>query len=327
VERDNLDAQTINQGAIKGMLEELDDPYSSFLKAEDYEIGLTNLEGEFDGIGAHVAIKDDQLTIIAPIAGSPAEQAGILAGDVILEVDGVPTAGMSLAEAVSNIRGPSGTAVRLLVLHEGDTEPVTVEIIRSKVELSSVFFEMRGDIAYINITQFSEITDNELAPVIEEINKAGTARGIVLDLRHNPGGLLDTVIEVTSFFIEDGIVVNVVSNQEIVTSLKVQPTSVSTDLPIVVLVDEYSASGSEVLSGALQDHERAVIAGTTTFGKGSVNLFRGLSDGSGMYITTARWSTPDGRLIEGEGITPDFELELTGEDAIKWAIGHLTSPQ
>ena len=325
VDRAQLDSQTMSQAAIEGMIKELDDPYTSYLEAENYELGLSNLEGEFEGIGAHVTIKDEQLTIIAPIAGSAAEKAGIKAGDIILEVDGEPTAGMSLAKAVMKIRGTQGTSVRLLILHEGESEPVVIEIIRTKVELSSVYFEMRGDIAYINITQFSENTDEELSPILQEINEAKKARGIILDMRHNPGGLLDTVIEIASFFLHEGTVVDVVSNQEKVTSLNVKSSSVITDLPMVVLVDEYSASGSEVLSGALQDYGRAVIAGTTTYGKGSVNILRRLSDGSGLYITTARWRTPQGRLIEGEGITPDYELELTGEDAIRWAIGYLTS--
>ncbi|MFC2042374.1 S41 family peptidase, partial [Chloroflexota bacterium] len=209
------------------------------------------------------------------------------------------------------------------LLHEGETEPVEIEIIRAKLEISSVLFEMRGDIAYIIISQFSENTDEELAPVIKNLDPK--TRGIILDLRSNPGGLLDTVIEVTSFFLSEGTVVKVVSNQEILSTHDVRPSAVTTDLPMVVLVDQYSASGSEVLSGALQDRGRATVAGVTTFGKGSVNILRQLSDGSGLYVTTARWLTPNDRLIEGKGIDPDYEFELTGEDAIRWAIGYLTS--
>ena len=324
VDRNQLDTRALSQAAIKGMVKELDDPYTSYLETEDYQLGLSSLEGEFNGIGAYVTIKDEQLMIIAPIADSPADKAGIRAGDIILEINGQPTSEMSLAEAVLSIRGSRGTSVRLLVIHEGETEPVEIEIVRAKVELSSTRFEMMGDFAYIHITQFSERTDKELSPMLQNIIEEGT-RGIILDLRSNPGGLLEVVIDVASHFLQEGIVVNVVSNQEKLTALQVKPSEPTTDLPMVVLVDSYSASGSEVLAGALQDHGRATIAGTRTYGKGSVNVLRQLKDGSGLYITTARWLTPDGRLIEGEGIDPDYELELTGEDAIRWAVDYLTS--
>ena len=322
VDKDRLSASTLSQAAIEGMIEAIDDPYTSYLNAEDYRLSSTSLEGEFGGIGAHVTVKDGQLTIIAPIAGSPADEAGIRAGDIIVEVDGQPTAEMSLAEAVLKIRGPEGTSVRLIILHQGDTEPEEIEITRAKIELPSVRFEMRGDIAYINITHFSRRTSEELSLVLESVIQQ-MAAGIILDLRSNPGGSLEAVVDTTSYFLKEGVVVNVVDNQEKQTALEVEPNGVTIDLPLVVLVDNYSASGSEVLAGALQDYGRATIAGTKTHGKGSVNILRPLKDGSGLYITTARWLTPNGRLIEGEGLYPDYELELVGEDAIQWAIDHL----
>jgi len=324
VDKDELSPSEMSQGAIEGMIEALDDPYSSYLDAETHQLGLSSLEGEIEGIGAQVAIRDEQLTIIAPIADSPAAKAGIRAGDVVLEIDGSPTAEMSLAEAVLNIRGPKGTSVRLLILHQGETEPEEIEIVRAKIELASVRFEMREDFAYINITHFSGRTNEELLPILESLNEQG-ARGIIIDLRGNPGGILEIVIDVASHFLPEGIVVNVVDNQEKHTALEVKPSTVTTDLPMVVLVNGFSASGSEVLAGALQDHGRATIAGSKTFGKGSVNVLRQLKDGSGLYITTARWLTPNGRLIEGEGIKPDYELELEGEEAIQWAIDYLKS--
>ena len=322
VDKDRLDATTLSQAAIKGMVDALDDPYTSYLDAETYQLSLSSFEGKFDGIGAHVTIKDEQLTIIAPIADSPAAKAGIKAGDVILEINGRSTSEMSLAEAVLIIRGPKGTPVTLLVLHQGETEPEKIEIVRAEIELSSVHFEMREDIAYIRITHFSERTNEELPPVLQSITQEA-ATGIILDLRSNPGGLLETVIDVASHFLREGVVVNVVDNQGEQTTLEVKPKRVTTDLPMIVLVDSYSASGSEVLAGALQDYGRATIAGSRTFGKGSVNVLRQLKDGSGLYITTARWLTPNGRLIEGEGLYPDYELELNGEDAIQWAIDYL----
>jgi carboxyl-terminal processing protease len=324
---DRLDPAALSRGAIEGMLEALDDPYTSYLEAEYYELGMTSLEGEFDGIGAYVATtEDEEIVIIAPIAGSPAEAAGIRAGDIILAIDGEPVDGMSLAKAIISIRGPQGTEVTLSVLHEGETEPVEISIVRSRIEVPSVEFEMRDDIAYIAITQFSDRTDDELTPVFADMDAAGAA-GIVLDLRGNPGGLLDTVVAVASRFIDEGVVVAVEYNEGQAVTLEVFPGVETTDLPMVVLVDGASASGSEVLSGALQDHDRALIAGTVTFGKGSVNILRRLNDGSGIYITTARWLTPNGRLIEGQGIWPDETLELTGEDAIDWAIDYLHASQ
>ncbi|MBA7561549.1 MAG: PDZ domain-containing protein [Dehalococcoidia bacterium] len=324
VENDQVDTEALAQGAVRGMVEALGDPYTSYLDTEAYQLSLRSLEGSFEGIGAYVTIKDEQLMIIAPIADSPADRAGIRAGDVILEVDGQSTTGMSLAEAVLLVQGPEGTRVDLLVLHEGETEPELISVIRAVIEVPSVEFEMREEIAYIIISHFSERTTGELLPVMEAIVQQG-AEGIVLDLRSNPGGLLDTVVDVAGFFLEEGVVVDVVDNKGNHDVYRVEVGGITTDLPLVVLVDEYSASASELLAGALQDYERATIAGARTFGKGSVNILRRLDDGSGLYITNARWFTPNGRLIEGEGIYPDYELELEGEDAIQWAIDYLRS--
>jgi carboxyl-terminal processing protease len=323
VDKDGLDASALTQGAIEGMVEALDDPYTAYLDAENYQLSLRSFEGKIEGIGASVAIKDGNITIIAPIADSPAEKAGIRAGDVILEVDGQSTSGMSLTEAVLHIQGPKGTPVTLSVLHQGETEPEVIEIVRAEIELPSVRFEMRGDIAYINISHFSERTAEELYPVLESINQQ--AVGIILDLRSNPGGLLETVIDVAGFFLKEGVVVDVVNNEGKHAASPVRPSGITTDLPLVVLVDGYSASGSEVLAGALQDYGRATIAGSKTYGKGSVNILRQLKDGSALYITNARWLTPNGRLIEGEGLSPDYALELEGEDAVQWAIDFLKS--
>ena len=261
VDKDRLSTSALSQAAIEGMVEVIDDPYTSYLSAENYQLSSTSLEGEFGGIGAHVTVEDGQITIIAPIADSPAEKAGIRAGDIIVAVDGQPASEMSLAEAVLEIRGPEGTTVRLLVLHQGDTEPEEIEIIRAKIELSSVRFEMKEDIAYINITYFSKRTNEELSTVLESVIQQ-MATGIILDLRSNPGGSLETVIDIASHFLREGVVVNMVDNEEKQTGLEVESDGATIDLPMVVLVDNYSASGSEVLAGALQDYGRATIAGT-----------------------------------------------------------------
>jgi len=323
VDKDSLDAEALAQGAVAGMVEALDDPYTAYLDPAAYEMNQKGLEGKFEGIGAYVAAEDDRIVVIAPVAGSPADQAGIRAGDVILAVDGQSTAEMSLVEVVLSVQGPKGTAVSLLILHQGETEPELIEIVRAEIEMPSVRFEMMEDIAYINITNFSERTAGELAPVMEEADQL--ASGIVLDLRSNPGGLLDSVVGVASFFLDEGVVVDIVDNEGNHSAYSVEP-GLATALPMVVLVDEYSASGSEVLAGALQDYGRAVIAGKKTFGKGSANNLRELGDGSALYITYARWLTPKGRLIEGEGIHPDYELDLENVDAIQWAIDYLKAP-
>jgi carboxyl-terminal processing protease len=324
VDKDQLDAEALAQGAINGMVEALDDPYTAYLDATAYELSQRELEGKFEGIGAHVAAEDGKVVIIAPIAGSPADKAGIRAGDVILEVDGQSVAGMSLVEVVLIVQGPKGTPVTLSVLHEGETEPEVIEIVRAEIEVPSVRFEMMEDIAYIQITNFSERTAEELSPVLEEVNQQ--ASGIILDLRSNPGGLLNTVVTVTSFFLDEGVVVDVVDNEGNSFSYPVKPGRTAFDLPVVVLVNEYSASGSEVLAGALQDYGRAIIAGKKTYGKGSANQMFELEDGSALYITYARWFTPKGRLIEGEGIYPDYELDLENVDAVQWAIDYLQAP-
>jgi carboxyl-terminal processing protease len=321
VDKGKLDAQALAQGAIRGMVEALDDPYTASLDATAYELSMKSLEGKFEGIGAHVVAEDGQVVVIAPITDSPADKAGIKAGDVILEVDGRPTAELSLVEVVLGVRGPKGTAVTLLILHEGDTEPELVEIVRAEVELPSVYFEMKEDIACISITHFTERTAVELYPVMEEVDRQ--ASGIILDLRSNPGGLLETVVDVSGFFLDEGVLLDVVDNAGNHDVYPVEPGGMATELPMVVLVDEYSASGSEVLAGALQDYGRAIIAGKKTLGKGSANVLYPLTDGSGLYITNARWFTPNGRLIEGQGLAPDYELDLENEDAIQWAIDFL----
>jgi carboxyl-terminal processing protease len=325
VDKSKLDDSKLTGAAIKAMVEAINDPYTSYFDAESYKLNLTSLEGSFEGIGATVtSTEDKKIQVVAPIKGSPAEKAGVKPGDIIVEINGLSTEGISLTEAIARIRGPKGTTVKLLMLHEGETVPVTIEVIRAKIDVPSVIFEMKGDIAYINLTQFSERTNVELSPVIDRLAAEGTT-GIVLDMRGNPGGLLDTVVNVASHFIESGVVVETVDNRGNRDVLSVRRTGTFTSLPMVVLVDKYSASGSEVLAGALQDHKRAVVAGTKTFGKGSVNIFRQLKDGSGIYITTGRWLTPNGSLIEGKGIIPDYEIELTGDDGVNWAIDFLKS--
>ncbi len=321
VEKDNLDTAALAEAAVNGMMDYLGDPYSAFLGPEAYEQTLASFEGQYEGIGAEVGMNDGEITIIAPFAGSPAERAGIMAGDVILEVDGRSTQGLSLIEVVAFVRGPKGSSLTLLIRHAGETEAVEIIVVREEITQVSVYFEMRGDIALLRISRFTGQTNEELGPVLESIQQQG-AVGIVLDLRGNPGGLLSTVVDVTSRFLSEGVVITVVDNEGGRETIEVTSQDITTDLPMVVLVDGSSASGSEVLAGALSDHERATVAGATTFGKGSVNnLFQ--LNGSGLYLTIARWLTPNGDLIEGQGVTPDVPLELSGEALVEWAIDYL----
>lgn len=309
-----LDPLRMTRGAIKGMLDSLGDPHTGYVDPQLYKFEQSDLEGAFDGIGAQVGIQNRRLTVIAPMEGSPAEKAGIRPGDLILQIDGKDTTGMSVAEAVSKIRGQRGTKVKLSLLHEGDKRPTEVEIVRDQIKLPSTSRKiLPGNIGYVRLAFFSEKVKDELKPVLESLVK-GQVDGLVLDLRNNPGGLLDETISVASQFIKQGVVAYQVDKDGKKTEYPVRPGGIATDIPMVVLVNKGSASASEILAGAIQDSGRAVVIGEETFGKGSVNRFHELSDGSALYVTFARWLTPKGRLIEGKGLLPDIEVPLTEED-------------
>ena len=248
---------------------------------------------------------------MSPIPGGPAEAAGIRPGDIILEVDGESIEGLSLLEAVSKIRGPKGSIVALLVKHLGALDPVLLSIKRGVIPLVSVISRSQpGDrFAHIRITNFYPNTSDALRETILKAVEDG-AQGIILDVRDNDGGTLDSVVDIASLFldVEDDLVLYVEKGDGTRTNWRVRDMGIAKGIPMVVLVNERSASSSEVLAGALQDHDRATVVGTTTFGKGSVNILRTLSNGGGLYITIAHWYTPLGRLIQGEGLTPDIEV-------------------
>ncbi len=302
-----------NKAAIQGILDELDDPYTSYLDKEERQLWESSFAGSFEGIGATVDVDDGRFSVTAPIAGSPAEQAGVRAGDWIQQVDGRSTDGLSVQQAILLVRGPRGSQVTLTILHQGDSQPVEITIIRDTIKVPSLTWEMKDGVAHVRLSTFGERSAAEMQDALREIQRL-KATGLVLDLRHNPGGLLEIAIQIASQFLKDGLVLYEGDNKGGREPVKVRPGGLATDIPMVVLVDNASASASEVVAGALRDHARATIIGATTVGKGSINQVHDLSDGSALMITIARWYTPNGDLIQGKGITPDVTAERTPED-------------
>ena len=313
VNQSAIDNEKLAKGAIDGMLQALGDPYSSYY--DNYSTLEDYLQGSFEGIGATVSKESGQLTVVSPIKGSPAEQAGIKAGDVILEIDGEPTNDLTVTEAVMKIRGPKETTVTLLIQHEGESTPVEMQIVRAEITEPSVDYKsLPNDIGYIQIAYFADHTVSEFQTALNDAIGNGS-KGLILDLRGNPGGYLDVVADIADEFLDGGVILyEATDSLEIIRDWTASPGGLAVDIPLVVLVDNSSASGSEVLAGALQDHGRAVIIGTQTFGKGSVDSTYELQDGSALYLTTARWLTPDKHAIEGVGITPDYVVEQSDED-------------
>lgn len=315
IDRELLDAGRLSDGAIRGMMQALDDPYASFLDVQQFELESEEVRGFFGGIGAQVGMREGRLTIIAPLPDTPAEEAGIRPGDIILEIDGESASGLTLQEAVSRIRGEQGTTVELLVLHLNQPEPAVIPITRGVIPLETVRFAMRPDgIGHLQISSFANNTNEQVTAALQEFRSANGI-GLIVDLRNNPGGLLRAVVDVTSQFLEDGLVAYELNGQGERRDWEVTAEGQGRDIPMVVLVNQFSASASEVFAGAIIDHDRAPVIGVTSFGKGSVNTMRGLSDGSGIFFTIARWYTPNGTLIEGAGINPTFTVDIPPDAA------------
>ncbi|OGY79941.1 MAG: hypothetical protein A3B74_01625 [Candidatus Kerfeldbacteria bacterium RIFCSPHIGHO2_02_FULL_42_14] len=311
-----IDESRLFYGALEGIVSSLDDPYSVFLDPELSQIFESDLSGEFEGIGAEIGIRKDQLVILAPLANTPASRSGLLAGDAILFIDDIDTFDMSLDEAVARIRGAQGTQVKLTIFRESESETRDITITRDRIHVDSLtwrFDDERG-IAVIQLNQFLEVTEQELHTALNEL-LLKEPRGIILDLRNNPGGFLLTAIQVTSQFIpEDQLVVEEHFSDGSVQEYRSENAQPILDIPMIVLVNEGSASASEIVAGALQDYKRAKVIGEKTFGKGSVQDFRKFPDGSTLKLTVAEWTTPNSRSITDQGITPDIVVELTTED-------------
>lgn len=304
----DLDSRVLQDQTIEGLLSTLDDPYLRYSAPQTHQSQGEQLAGEYEGIGAEVSLRDGPATIIAPYAGSPAENAGIRPGDTILEVEGLATEGWSLAQLVSAIKGEAGTDVRLLVLHLDETEPVLITVTRGVIPIESVFMTMVEDgIAYLRISTFSDSSPSQLKAALERALDDG-ARGIAVDVRYNPGGFLQATLDATSEFLAEGVILTEVDGNGEEKRLEASSGGLATDLPLALLINEFSASGSEVFAGALADHGRARTFGATTFGKGSVTTSSSLSNGYGLSYTLARWLTPNGTLIEGEGLEPQVAI-------------------
>ena len=313
---EKIDPDLLAEAAVVGMLEALDDRYTSYISPSTFKIDQQGFQGNFGGIGAQVEASPDRRGVIItrPLPNTPAERAGIRAGDRILAVDGVDALGWSVLEAVNKIRGEKGTPVTLTVEHVGSLDPVDITIIRDTIDDPSVMIIDVPDTKYgrIRISQFTAQTSRELRQGVQKLIDNGT-EGIILDLRGNPGGLLSATVDVASEFLTDGLVTYEVDSRGKKDEWKVKKGGNFPKIPMVTLVDNFSASGSEVLAGALQDQGRSVVIGTNTFGKGSVNLLRGLSNGGGVYLTIGHWFTPNGRLIEEVGVEPDVIVEFDAE--------------
>lgn len=310
----NVNYQQMIYGAIKGMSEALGDPYTTFLTPDEAKQLENDLSGVIYGIGAEIGLKDNQIAIIAPLAGSPAERAGIKKGDVIAKINDEPTTDMDLGIAISKIRGDEGTKVKLLIIR--GTETKEFEITRERIEVESVNGEVKeGNIGYVRISRFDNNTTELLRAKLDQF-KAKDVKKLVIDLRGNPGGYLDESITVSSEFIKEGIIVTEkkdVDGGSDRYDYKATGNGKMTDndIKIIVLIDEGSASAAEIVAGALKDHNRATLVGVATFGKGSVQEIQDLAGGAQMRITIAHWYTPDGKNIGKEGIAPDVKVEIT----------------
>ncbi|MCF7981397.1 MAG: S41 family peptidase [Pseudomonadales bacterium] len=306
-----VDDKTLLENAIRGMLEGLD-PHSVYLEKEAFDDLQENTKGEFGGLGLEVEMENGFVKVVSPIDDTPAIKAGIQSQDLILKIDDAPVKGMTLQEAVGLMRGEPGTKITLTIAREGETKPLVLTLTRDLIKVASIKSRsLEEGFGYIRITQFQVTTGDDLVKAIKKLHKENSPlKGLVLDLRNNPGGVLNAAVEVSDAFLNDGLIVYTkgrLPNSEL--RYSATPDDPSQQVPLVVLINGGSASASEIVAGALQDHHRAVIMGTESFGKGSVQTVLPLNNERALKLTTARYYTPNGRSIQAEGITPDINIE------------------
>lgn len=315
VDTDKLDPQARVYGAIRGMVKALDDPYSGFMDPEETEDFNTDMEGSFEGIGAELGMKDGILTVIAPIEGMPAQAAGIRLGDKIIQIDDEASADITIDEAVKRIRGKKGTDVKLTILREGEDKTREITITRDRIEIKSVIYEKKDDgIAYIKVKKFAEDTSKEFEKAVT-MAIVDNSKGIVLDFRNNPGGFLSIAVDLVSKFVPKGeVVVWEQDRNDEKRAYRSRGGSSLADLPVVLLINEGSASASEIVAGAMRDIKGTILVGKKSFGKGSVQQLESLRDGSSLRITIAKWLTPNENSIHEVGLEPDITVEFSDED-------------
>lgn len=333
-----IDPQKLLNGAISGMVASLGDPYTTYLPPAQNEDFKATLAGEFEGIGAELGMNDQKIVIVAPLDGSPALKAGLRAGDEIVKVDGENILGWNISQAVEKIRGPKGSKVLLTVVPKAGGEAKDISITRDKINVDSVFMWVKKPseldqvdkaqlpkelqdqkIAYIRLSQFGDRTNQEWLEMINDldlrIQKGEDIRGLVLDLRNNPGGYLTDAVFISSEFLPVGtVIVTQEDGQKNRLEMKVERNGLLQDMPLIVLVNKGSASASEIVSGALRDHERAEIVGETSFGKGTIQTAEDLGGGAGLHVTVAKWLTPNGTWVHKEGLKPDVEVAIDSKD-------------
>jgi len=315
VDQSKLDAKKMLYGAISGMLRSINDPYTLFLPPDESKKFQDDMRGDFEGIGAEIGLRKDILTIIAPIEGTPAQKAGLQPQDVVLKINDAATDNLNLDEAVNLIRGPKGTAVRLLVMRDGWNGPKEIEIVRDKIAVPVLKLEFKdSDIAYVRLYQFTENSPDEFNKAVKQVLKSN-AKGVILDLRNNPGGYLEAAVNIAGWFLENG---NVVAIEDFGNGQRVEYRSRGDgglgDRPVIILVNQGSASASEILAGALRDDLKSRLVGQKTFGKGSVQQLDNLANSASLKITIAKWLTPSGQSIMNEGLEPDVMVDITEDD-------------
>ena len=315
VDQDKLTDKQMFYDALSGLVSSVDDPYTVFMNPEESKLFNEDLTGTFSGIGAEVGLRNDVVTIIAPLAGTPAERAGLRSGDKVYAIDKQSTVGLTVDEAVKKIRGDKGTTVTLTIARNGD-KLRDISITRDTIVVKSVAtnYDQASGLYTITISNFNADTEPLFQAAIQDIERQ-KPRSLILDLRNNPGGYLDAAVAIASFWISDGVIVSEqFSNQSATQPQHARGLAPLAGLPTVVLINQGSASASEIVAGALMDHQQATTIGKTTYGKGSVQVVRDLPDGSMVKITTAKWLTPNGTSINDKGIKPNIEVELTEDD-------------